>query len=103
MDHYDPRIYDGAFADICHTHRNVIPVRDYAGHRNAVNRAVAEVLGPIQGPLLQSLMGWSGDASGVPTSQAMLLWIKETQPRLFEDVLAKAKQYDSANAAGARA
>ncbi|HEY2595586.1 MAG TPA: MEDS domain-containing protein, partial [Chloroflexota bacterium] len=43
MDKYDPSIYDEAFAHVCHTHSNVIPTDDYVGHREAVNRAIADV------------------------------------------------------------
>ena len=93
MDRYDPRIYDEVFANVCSTHSNVIPTRDYLGHRNAINAAVEEVMGPIEGPLLQSLVSWSG-VSGVPSSQAMLLWVKDTAPQYFHDVLARAKSYD---------
>jgi uncharacterized protein YoaH (UPF0181 family) len=94
MDNYDPLIYDEAFGNVCRTHSNLIPTQDYATHREAVNRAIAEVLGPIKGPLLRSLMGWSGETSAMPSSQALLLWAREAKPRQFAEILARAKQYD---------
>ena len=94
MDKYDPLIYDEAFCNVCRTHSHLIPTPDYASHREAVNQAVSEVIGPIKGRLLQSLMSWSGEISRMPPSQAMLLWVKETMPRHFCEVLERAKQYD---------
>lgn len=94
MDKYDPLIYDEAFVNVCRTHSNVIPTADYAVHREAVNGAIAEVIGPIKGQLLRSLVSWRGAASGMPSSQTMLLWVKETMPRHFPEVLERAKRYD---------
>jgi hypothetical protein len=103
MDKYDPEIYNEAFTNVCCTHSNVIPTNDYESHREAINRAVAEVLGPIEGRLLRLLTSWSRDASGMPSSQAMLLWIKDTMPSHFREVLQRAKAYDHPPHAGAAA
>jgi hypothetical protein len=95
MDKYDPRIYDEAFGNVCRTHCNVIPTRDYAGHREAVNSAIEEVLGPIDSRLLRSITSWAGNSNtGMPSSQSMLLWVRERLPKHFPHVLEKAKQYD---------
>jgi prepilin-type processing-associated H-X9-DG protein len=94
MDRYDPRIYDEAFHNVCGTHSHVIPTDDYAGHREAVNGAIADCVGPIEGKLLRSLISWQGSATGMPASQAMLLWVKETMPRQFPEVLERAKHYE---------
>lgn len=93
MDKYDPLIYDEAFGNVCGTHSHVIPARDYGRHRNAVNTAIAEVIGPIEGEMLHSLISWKG-ATGVPASQAMLLWVKDTMPQHLSAVLEKAKQHE---------
>jgi len=94
MDRYDPAIYDDALGNVCRTHSHLIPTHDYAGHRDAVNKAIRDVIGPIQGPLLQSLASWSGTNSEMPSSQAMLLWVKDRVPKQFGNVLARAKQYE---------
>ena len=94
MDKYDPLIYDEAFGNVCSTHSNIIPTEDYVGHRDAVNSAISEVIGPIKGPLLRSLVSWKGAASEMPSSQEMLLWVKEAKPRCFSEVLERARQYD---------
>jgi len=95
MDKFDPKIYDEAFGNVCRTHSHVIPVDDYARHRVTVNRAVAEVIGEIKGPLLQSLVSWRSAAPTLmPTSQALLLWVKEHLPQSFEPVLARARELE---------
>ena len=95
MDQYDPRIYDETFNNVCLTHSHVIPMRNYDAHRHAVNAAITDIIGPIEGKQLRSLVNWSGkDTSGMPPSQAMLLWVRETMPDRFPRVLEKAKSYD---------
>jgi hypothetical protein len=95
MDKFDPKIYEEAFGNVCSTHSHVIPADDYAQHRLLVNRAIAEVIGEIRGPLLQALVSWKGDASALmPSSQALLLWVREKMPDYFEPVLARARELD---------
>jgi hypothetical protein len=94
MDKFDPKIYEQAFHDVCSTHSHVIPADDYARHRVTVNRAIAEVIGEIRGPLLQSLVSWKGGRSLMPSSQAMLLWVRQHVPSQFESVLARARELD---------
>jgi hypothetical protein len=91
MDKFDPRIYDEAFGDVCSTHSHVIPCDDYVHHRLTVNRAIADVVGEIRGPVLQSLVSWQGAPSLMPSSQALLLWLRDHMPEHFEAVLARAR------------
>jgi hypothetical protein len=96
MDKFDPTIYDRAFGDVCRTHAHVIPAEDYALHKTIVDRAIGEVIGPIEGPLLQSLASWAhGRELAMPTSQSILLWVKHAAPAQFDDVLALARRYES--------
>lgn len=92
-DRFDPRSYDGILRDVCSVHTHVIPADDYVRYRLAVNRAIAEILGEIKGPLLQSLLSWKGLACDLPSSQALLFWIRETLPDQFHSVLARVKAY----------
>jgi len=95
MDKFDPKIYDEAFGNVCRTHSHVVPVDDYVQHRLTVNRAVADVIGEIKGPLLQSLVSWKSSAPALmPTSQALLLWVREHLPQSFEPVLARARELE---------
>ena len=95
MDKFDPRIYDEVFGNACRTHGHVIPADDYVQHRLTVNRAVADVIGEIRGPMLQSLMSWRGGPCRMPSSQSLLLWIREKMPEHFEPVLARARELES--------
>jgi hypothetical protein len=92
-DRFEPLGYDGLLPDLCRRHSHAIPAEDYVRHRLAVNRAVAEVLGDIRGPLLQSLLSWQGLACDLPSSQALLFWIREALPERFCEVLMRAKAY----------
>jgi len=92
-DRFDPRGYDGILKEVCCKHTHVIPTQDYVRHRLAVNRAIAEIIGEIKGPLLQSLLSWKGLACDLPSSQALLFWVREALPEQFQSVLARAKAY----------
>jgi hypothetical protein len=94
MDKFDPKIYHEAFGNVCRTHSHVIPANDYVRHRLVVNRAVAEVIGDIKGPLLHSFLSWQRAPSPMPSSQALLLWVREQMPEHFEPVLARARQLE---------
>lgn len=93
FDRFDPRGYDGILREVCARHSHVIPAEDYVRHRLAVNRAIADVVGDIKGPLLQSLLSWKGLACDLPSSQALLFWIQEALPEHFHEVLSRAKAY----------
>jgi hypothetical protein len=94
MDKFDPAIYEEVFSNICSTHSHLIPADDYARHRLTVNRAIAEVVGEIRGPLLQSMVAWKDVPALMPSSQALLLWLKERMPEHFTAVLARARELE---------
>jgi hypothetical protein len=94
-DKFDPRGYDGVLRDVCGEHSHVIPAEDYVRHRLAVNRAIAEVIGEAKGPALQSLLSWKGLSCDLPSSQAVLFWIREAMPEHFLDVLSRVKAYQA--------
>jgi hypothetical protein len=93
FDRFDAQGYDGMLREIYAKHSHGIPADDYVRHRLAVNRAIAEVVGDIKGPLLQSLLSWKGLACDLPSSQALLFWVREVLPEHFEAVLSRARAY----------
>jgi DcmR-like sensory protein len=97
-DRFDPRSYD-AIVQMCERHSHLIPASDYVSHRLAVNRAIAEVLGEIRGPLLQSLLSWQQCGCELPSSQAVLFWLRDTLPEAFAEVLERLKSYHAQQAA----
>lgn len=94
-DKFDSQGYDHILKDLCCIHSHVIPAADYVRHRLAVNRAIAEVVGDIRGTLLQSLTSWKGLACDLPSSQALLFWVREALPDKFEAVLERARTYET--------
>jgi len=94
MDKFDPKIYDEAFGNVCRTHSHVVPADDYVRHRNVVNQAIHDVIGEIRGSVLRSLLAWRGASALMPSSQAMLLWVKDCMPEHFVPVLARARELE---------
>jgi hypothetical protein len=92
-DRFDPAGYDVLLPQLCCKHSHVIPAEDYVEHRLAVNRAIAEVIGEIKGPMLQSLLSWKGLSCELPSSQMLLFWVRDAMPERFRDVLSRAKAY----------
>lgn len=103
LDRFDPHGYDGILREVCCRHSHVIPAADYARHRLAVNRAIAEVAGELRGPLLQSLVSWKGLGCDLPSSQAILFWLREAMPEHFPAILARARDYQLEESASANA
>lgn len=99
LDRFDARAYDGTLREICACHSHVIPAEDYVRHRQAVNRAIADVIGDIKGAMLQSLLSWKGLGCELPSSQALLFWLRETVPERFPEVLSRARSYQMDDAA----
>ena len=93
LDRFDATAYSGVLREVCAVHSHVIPAEDYVRHRLAVNRAIDEVIGEIKGPLLQSLLSWKGLACDLPSSQALLFWVRDTLPDQFQEVLSRVKAY----------
>lgn len=94
MDKFDPKVYEEVFGNVCTTHSHVIPVDDYAQHRVTVNRAIEDVIGNVRGSLLQSLVAWKNAPTHMPSSQALLLWVREKMPEHFAPVLARARELE---------
>jgi hypothetical protein len=96
MHPFDPGLYDGTIQDVCRTHGHLIPTADDSGHRECVDRAFAEVFGPLDLPSLNLLIGgsrWSGIE--MPASQALLLWLKDAAPDKATMVLHRARALEA--------
>lgn len=99
-DRFDARNYEGALQTLCRHHDHMIPAQDYARQRDAVNRAICEIIGDIEGRKLESLLSWTAPACDLPSWQALLFWVRDTMPERFGPVLAAARAYQSASCRG---
>jgi hypothetical protein len=97
-DRFQAQVY-GFLSQVCSKHSHVIPADDYVRHRRAVNRAVADVIGELKGALLQSLVSWRGLTCDLPSSQAVLFWVRDTLPHQFEAILERARLYHAEESA----
>ena len=95
MDKHNPAIYEADFRNICRAHGHVFSARDEVAHRHAVNRAIREVIGEIKGPLFRSLALWNGMPCAMSSAQALLLWVRDTLPMRFQDVMTRARAYET--------
>ena len=99
-DRFDAASYDGLH-EVCRRHSHVIPGVDYDLSRAAVNRAIADVIGDIEGPKLRSLLAWQAPACALPSWQALLFWVRDAMPERFAAVLSAAKSHHAARASEA--
>lgn len=93
IDSFNPASYEGALQTLCHHHDHVMPAVDDSKQRSAVNQAIVEVLGDIEGRRLESLLSWKPPACHVPSWQALLLWVRDTMPEQLPAVLSAAKKH----------
>jgi hypothetical protein len=95
MDKYDPKIYDGPLQDVCRTHAHLIPAANYKLHRKCVDQAVTQVFKGKQSQFLECLaLSNFWFCPGMPSSQALLLWLKKSLPHMADQVLHLASRYE---------
>jgi len=93
IDRLDAASYDGALQALCHHHEHVMPAADDSRERAAVNRAIQEVIGAIEGRKLDSLTSWTPPHCHLEPWQVLLLWVRDTMPDRFPAVLRAARSY----------
>lgn len=93
LDTFDPRSYEGAMQTLCTHHEHVMPARDDSRERSAVNKAITEVLGALDGQSLDSFKAWKAPQCHLPDWQALLVWVRDTMPEQFPTVLRNARAY----------
>lgn len=78
---------------LCTHHEHVMPARDDSRERSAVNKAITEVLGALDGQSLDSFKAWKAPQCHLPDWQALLVWVRDTMPEQFPTVLRNARAY----------
>jgi hypothetical protein len=94
MDTFDREMHCEALHGVHHAHSHLIPVEHYQRFDDAVDRALADVLGPAEALVLKSvLIARQRSGSHMPASQAALLGLSEMLPRAADAVLLRARRY----------
>jgi hypothetical protein len=93
LDVFDQAVQTGALPDVCRTHSHVRPVQDPARLSRAVDRALAEVLGPLETAQVYVSVAEDMPRGGVPRSQAVLMWLSAHQPANAGRVLSRARSH----------
>jgi hypothetical protein len=93
IDRLDPKSYEGAMQTLCCHHEHLMPANDDSRERTAVNRAITEVIGSIEGRTLESLIQWKAPMCHLPQWQVLLFWVRDTMPERFPAVLKAARAY----------
>ena len=91
IDSLEGNAYDGTLQALCQAHTHVHPARDAAGFDDAVSGALAEVLDEHQVQMLHTLANAHRPAAQMPSTQAMLFWLKDHMPRTAEKVMSRAR------------
>jgi len=78
---------------VCKAHSHVHPAADPARLARAVDRALAEVLGPDEAEKVYLSVGESIREKRVPLPQLTLMWISEHMPSRAESVLAASRAH----------
>jgi hypothetical protein len=104
MDPLDANMYAGPLQAVCRTHAHLLPVANEAHQTVCVHRALLDVLGTVDGLLLdtfRSTTAWQG--TGMPPAQGFLLWLNGLVPHVAALVLAQARHYARTAPAGSLA
>jgi hypothetical protein len=98
MDNFNTEVHSRMLPRLGQNHSHLIPVEDYARLERAVMDALRETVGSEEARVLESRL-LSGPAPfQMPRSQALLLALRESLPRVADDVLARSRDLYSATA-----
>jgi hypothetical protein len=101
MDVFDRGAHCAALHSLHHAHSHLIPVEDYTRFDEAINHALADVLGPAAAIVLRSvLVARQRSGSRMPAAQAAILGLSELLPTAADAVLSRARRYYGAPIAG---
>ncbi|MGH7940134.1 MAG: MEDS domain-containing protein [Limisphaerales bacterium] len=92
VDNFKSEVHSRMLPRLGQNHSHLIPVEDYARLERAVAEALRDTLGPGDAHALQEklLSGYS-PAFRMPRSQALLLALRETMPKLADSVLERSR------------
>jgi hypothetical protein len=98
MDNFKSEVHSRMLPRLGTNHSHLIPVEDYARLERAVSAALRDTLGPGDASILekQLLSGYS-PAFQMPRSQALLLALRKSMPKLADSVLERSRHLYAAS------
>jgi len=95
LDTFDPRIYHGLLQRVSEVHSDLVPVEDYARLESAVERAYADVFGPVgdPGPLRGALLAHYARPAAMPDGAAAILALGELLPKASGALLERVRHH----------
>ena len=91
LDIFDPSVQAGPLPSVCRVHSHVLPAHDDARFRNAVERALVDVLGPTKARDVLYIVGGTMREKRVPVAQDALRWVTANMPAQAERILTLAR------------
>lgn len=93
LDVFDRSVQRGVLRNVCDAHSHVLPAADSARFAEAVDRALAETLGPARAGHVYAVVGREIQRDRVPAAQLVLMWVSENMPVFVDRILAAARSY----------
>jgi hypothetical protein len=98
MDNFNGEVHSRMLPRLGQNHSHLIPVEDYARLERAVAEALRETVGSDEARVLEDqLLARYSSPFQMPRSQALLLALRDTLPRLADSVLARSRRLYSAS------
>jgi hypothetical protein len=92
MDNFNGDVHARMLPRLGENHSHLIPVEDYARLERAVSDALRDTVGPDESRVLESqLLSRYPGPFHMPRSQALLLALRQTLPRVADDVLQRSR------------
>ncbi|MEO8467626.1 MAG: MEDS domain-containing protein [Gammaproteobacteria bacterium] len=94
MDNFNGEVHSRMLPRLAQNHSHLIPVEDYARLERAVVDALREIVGSDEARVLeQQLLSDHVPTFQMPRSQALLLALRDTLPRLADSVLTRSREF----------
>ena len=91
LDVFDRNVQARAMPDVCRAHSHVQPADDAARFAQAVDRALAEVLGDADAGKVYVCVASDAEKGRVPVAELALMWVSEHMPAAADRILASAR------------
>jgi len=98
MDNFKSEVHSRMLPRLGTNHSHLIPVEDYARLERAVSAALRDTLGPGDASVIEKqLLSAYSPSFQMPRSQALLLALRESMPKLADSVLERSRHHYAAS------